>query len=218
MLFEGFAYIFFASLMFYMLVSKGKNIRLFILTIPIALIPYIQQSLYGGRGSIIFSIGIASIAYFILRRNEYMAMLMVAIFSIFFMANYDWFQMKWSCRIPVWKDMLFSLKDHPFIGVGFNHSLAIDNMMISKSWGRTWIFKHNDYLNLLQVLGTFAIIPIIMFIKEIWSNIKNSVYIIPVLTIAILCFVQATMCFGDRALVSICILALAVIESKKEGL
>ncbi len=222
LMFEGFAYIFFGSAMFYVLVSKGRNLRLFFLTLPIALIPYIKYSLHSGRGSIVFAMAIALIIYLIIKR-QYKWAFVVALFAIDIVVwKFAWFKMKWACRPPLWKDMIYSLNMknpgialHPFIGSGFNKFLMPDNMMVSTSWGKTWLFKHNDYLNAMIILGVFAIAPIIDFMSEIFNRVKNSIYLIPVLTIAILCFVQATICFGDRALAVICILGLSVTENKK---
>jgi hypothetical protein len=201
--------------MFYVLVSKGKNLRLFFVTLPIALIPFFKLSVYSGRGSIVFAMAIAAIIY-LLMRKKYGWSLVIALLSLdLFIYKFVWFKMKFACRIPLWKDMFLDLWQHPFIGTGFNKLLIPDNMMISTSWGKTWLFKHNDYLNIVGVLGVFAIIPVLIFIRRIILQTKNSLYLIPVIGIAILCFVQMTIFSGDMALVIVCFLSLAYIENER---
>jgi hypothetical protein len=222
LMFEGFGYIFFGCVMFYVLVSKGKNLRLFFITLPISLIPFIKNTLYSGRGSILFALAIAVIFYLI-KNKQYKWALVVFLFALDLLIwKYSWFTMKFRCRLPLWYDMIYStditnpgITLHPFIGSGFNKFLKPDNMMVSTSWGKTWLFIHNDYLNAIKILGVFFIAPLFLFINEIYDRVKNSIYLIPVLTILVLCFVQATMCFGDRAVVIVCILALSVIEKER---
>jgi hypothetical protein len=129
--------------------------------------------------------------------------------------------MKFACRLPMWKDMIFSdlqfppigIKQHPFMGHGFNQLLIPDNMMCSTTWGKTWIFEHQDFLNALNVLGVFAIIPIALFIKQIIQKVIKSRYLIPVLAIVILMCVQMTLFVGDRALAIVSFLSVAYIET-----
>ena len=225
LMFEGFAYVFFGCLTFQTLTAKGTNLRLFFLTLPIALIPYVKQSLYSGRGSIVFAMAGAFIIFCFLRGRRDLAYLMAILAATFLVLKFDWFCMKFACRIPIWKDMIFSQNPspicsgialHPFVGQGFNRLLVPDNMLISTSWGKTWLWMHNDYLNLIRILGISAIIPIALFIKTMLKRVRDSFYLIPVLGIAILCFVQATVMQGDRALAVMCILALAYVETYKE--
>jgi hypothetical protein len=221
LMFEGFGYVFFGSLLFYVLVAKGRNLRLFYITLPIALLSTIKSFLYSGRGSIVFALALALIIYWIVNKRYALAG-MVAVLSIIFLAvNMKWFTMKFACRIPIWHDMIFSrlrfppigIIQHPFIGHGFNQLLVPDNMMCSTSWGKTWIFKHQDFLNAINILGIFCIIPIVMFIKQIIEKVRKSKYLIPVLTICILMCVQMTIFSGDRALAIVTFLSVAYIET-----
>lgn len=221
LMFEGFGYVFFGCLLFYFLVTKGRNLKLFYLTLPIALLTTIKSFLYSGRGSIVFALALALIIYCLIHK-KYGWALVIALFSIDFLIwQFPWFKMKFACRIPMWKDMIFSdlqfppigIKQHPFIGHGFNQLFIPDNIMCSTTWGKTWLFKHQDYLNAINILGMFAIVPMVMFIKQIIERVKESRYLIPVLTILILGMVQMTLFSADRALAIVSFLGLAFIES-----
>src|SRR4030043_1089281 len=130
LLFEGFAYVLFGSVMFYTLVTKGRNLKLILITLPIALIPFIKFSLHHGRGSIVFAIAIA-VVLFCVKHRKYGWALAITIFALdFFIWKFAWFKMKFACRIPLWHDMIFStdmtnpgIKLHPFVGSGLNHFL-----------------------------------------------------------------------------------------------
>jgi hypothetical protein len=220
LMFEGFGYVFFGALLFYTLVNKGSNLKLFYITLPIALLWTIKTFIYSGRGSVVFALAIALIIYLIVHKKLWFVLLVTVFAFAFFIVNREWFVMKFACRIPIWKDMIFSrlqfppigIIQHPFMGHGFNQLLIPDNIMCSNTWGKTWLFKHNDYLNVINILGVFVIIPIVMFMKQIISTVKESGYLIPVLTIAILMFVQMTIMTGDRALAITSFLALAYVE------
>lgn len=215
MMFEGFIYVFAGCLLFSVVASKAKNLRLLFLTLPFCLLKTIDSFIYSGRGSIIFAIAIALIVYLLMNKKFTWASAILTASIFFFILKHDWFLMKWRCRLPLWHDMYFNLWKHPFIGTGFNKLLVPDNMMVSASWGRTWLFKHNDYLNILNVLGVFAIIPITMFMWNVLNIVKRSWYFVPCLGIAILMFVQMTIFRGDMALAIVVFLGLAVVENKE---
>jgi len=220
LMFEGFGYVFFGSLLFYTLVNKGRNLRLFYLTLPIALLPTIKSYLYSGRGSILFALALALIIYWIANRKYMLAGLMAIIALEFLYIKLDWFKMKFACRLPMWYDMIYSnqkfppigITQHPFIGHGFNQLLIPDNIMCSTSWGRTWLFKHNDPLNIINILGVFVIIPLGLFIDQIIQKVKKSRFLVPILAVIIVGFVQMTLFSGDRALAITAFLALTYIE------
>jgi Ca2+/Na+ antiporter len=88
-----------------------------------------------------------------------------------------------------------------------------DNIMCATTWGKTWLFKHQDYLNVINILGVFSIIPMAMFLKQTIQKVIKSRYLIPILTICILMCVQMTIFSGDRALSIISFLSVAYIET-----
>lgn len=222
LMFEGFGYIFFGSLLFHTLVNNGKNLKLFYITLPIMLIPTIKLFLYSGRGSIIFAIGMAVIIYLIKVKKYKLATLAALIVANVLAWNWPWFYMKWACRIPVWSEQIFGrftfpavgIKQHPFIGHGFNKLFCPDFSLYILQFDCI-LLQHNDYLNIINILGIFSVIPIVMFLRHIYGIVKDSWYLIPVLSIAILCFVQMTIFLGDKALAIVSFLSLAVVENQR---
>jgi len=215
LMFEGFIYILCGAALFTTLVQKATNLRLFYITIPIALIPAAREFIYSGRGSVVFAVALAVMIYMLIKKRYLLVALAGTITGAFLLKNLAWFKMKFACRIPLWKDMFLDALKHPFIGDGFNKLLTPDNMTISMSWGKTWLFKHNDYLNIIGVLGFVALIPIVLFIVKIFSIVRTSWFSVGVMAILILCFVQMTIFSGDRALAIVAFLALAVTENER---
>jgi hypothetical protein len=215
LMFEGFGYVFFGSLIIHTLVEKSRNIRLLYFAIPFALYQSIISGVQGGRGSIVFAFAIGFIIFLILRKKYFYTAFLVMAALAFLYIKHDWFSMKFNCRIPLWKDMFFQIWEHPFIGSGFNKLFRPDNMTISTSWGNTWLFKHNDYFNILQVLGVFAAIPIAMFLRQVIQTVRRSWYIAPIIGVMVLCFVQMTMFDGDKALSILGFTALAITENER---
>jgi len=214
LMFEGFGYVFFGCMLVSSLITKSLNIRWMYITLPIAVIPYINQSMYCGRGSIVFSISIATVIYFMLKQKKWIAFSVASLSLCALLFNLPWFAMKFECRIPVWEQLIGDILQHPFIGQGFNHLLAPDNMMISTSMD-TWIFKHNDYLNIMQCLGVVVMFPILFFIKRLISVTRRSWRIIPVLSIVIVSFFQMTMFQANNALIVLCLISLMYVESER---
>lgn len=212
LMFEGFAYLFFGVLLLLMLIAKTTNFRILYLALPFSLYPSIVNGIQGGRGSLIFAMAMGFIIFLSLRkRYTEMALIAMSCVALLFI-KHDWFAMKFSCRIPLWIDMFKSCLEHPIIGHGFNKLLTPDNMKLSLSWGSTWLFIHNDYLNAMNIFGFLVIVPITMFLYQVVSILRRSWYIAPVIGIIILCFFQMTMFDGNKALSIIACLALAITE------
>jgi len=238
LLFEGWVYPFCGCAIFVLLVNKGRNLRLMWVTLPLALIPGIEYAIKGGRGSAIFALGIASLAYFF-SKNKKVGFLILFLLASFFLINKDWFMKKWDCRVPLWYDMTFQKPEnpvgiqdvllqkpfeqythgvinHPLLGHGYNKLILRDNFFLSTSWGETGLYRQNDYINIAHAMGALIWIPLGMFMWRIFTQVKGSWFLIPCLTIAILSFVQLTMFWGSNALFVVCMLALVYGESLKK--
>ena len=220
LLFEGFIYVFCGCLLFYTLVCKATNLRLYYIALPVCLWNFINYSIAGGRCSLIVAMVMGFVVYLIVKKRYQIASLLTLIGLNFALWNIDWLIMKWSCRIPIWHDLIFSkvsnigILQHPFIGHGYNKLVLPDGMMFSTQL-EGYLFQHNDYLNIMNILGILAVIPIAMFMWQVLKIVKRSWYLAPIVGIAILCFVQMTIFSGDKALAIVVFLALAVIENER---
>lgn len=217
---EAFMYCLAAVILLKTIIEFTKNVKLLYVTLPIAAIPWILKQAHGGQISLILSLAVAVMVWAFMNKRRILAYLILSIMALAITVNFDWVVMKFSCRPYVWKDLLFIIKQHPFIGTGFNRYLSADNMIWVKlingiNYG--YIFRHNDYLSIAAFLGLPILIPIGMFLKQLWQDFRRTYFFIPVLTMMLLCFVQMTMFKADRALFVIASLGLFYQEIK-EGL
>ena len=210
---EGFSYIFFSALLFYVIVTKATNLRLLIFALPLAMKPWLDKMIYCGQMTPILAVGVGFFTYFIYKRQFKWAIFtaLVAIDVVLF--NREWLMMKFECRPYVWGEMLSQIKNHPFVGSGFNKLLLPDNMMVISTWGNTWLYRHNDPLSLMAYVGVFAIIPIVLFIKELSTRFKRTWFIAPLVAVVVLCSFQVTFIFPTRVAVILVSLAWFYVES-----
>ena len=210
---EGFSYIFFSALLFYIVVKKSTNLRLLLFVLPVVGKDWFARMMHGGQMSPILALGVGFIVYLIYKKR-YKWALFVGIVALDIMVyNYDWLMMKFTCRPYIWKDLLGRIIDHPFIGNGFNKLLIPDNLIKVKAWGNTWLYRQNDFLSLMAYIGAFAIIPIGLFIKELAVRFKRTWFIAPLVAYCVLCFFQVTFVHPDRTSIILLSLAWFYVES-----
>ena len=210
---EGFGYVFFASLLFYIVTTKATNLRLLAIALPIAAWNWIDVMFYCGQMTPILALGVGFFTFLLYKRKFKWAMLVALIAMNIIAWNYKWVLMKFACRPHIWLDLILKIKEHPFVGSGYNKLLIPDNLVNIKTWGNTWLYRHNDPLSLLAYIGVFAIIPIVMFVRELLVRFKGTWFIAPTVAICALCAIQVTFIFGDKASIILLSLSWMYIES-----
>jgi len=231
---EGFAYVFFSCLLFYIVVTKATNIRLLIFTLPIAMTPWIVKMLYCGQMTPILAAGLGFFV-FLLYKRKFKWAIFVALVAIDVMVwNRRWLIMKFECRPHVWMELCRIIQNPPYIGSffiekirngpmtflvgsGFNKLLIPDNLISIRSWGGNWLFRHNDPLSLMAYIGVFAIIPVVIFVKDLYIRFKRTWFIAPLVAYCALCCFQVTFIRPDKVAIILLSLSWMWIESKKEG-
>lgn len=230
---EGFTYIFFACVLFYIVVTKATNVRLLLFTLPIAMKNWVSVMLYCGQMTPLLAVGVGIFIYLLCKRQTKWA-IFVALVGLNIVAwNYKWLMMKFSSRPHVWMELFRFIKNPPYIGSffievfrhdwfnfivgsGFNKLVVADNMLSIRTWGGNWLFRHNDILSLMAYIGVFAIIPIILFVKELFIRFRGTQFISLLVAVVVLCNIQITFTRPDRVAVILLVLAWCYIEAKKE--
>jgi len=214
MLHEGFGYIFFACLLFYIVTTKATNLRFLLFTIPIVIWKaWLPKMIYHGQMTPILALGVGFFAYLLYKKQFKWATFIALVALDFMVFNRKWVIMKFTCRPHVWWDLILRIKEHPFVGSGFNKLLVPDNLIVVKTWGSTWLYRHNDFLSLMAYIGAFAIIPIVMFIRELFIRFKKTWFVAPLVAFCALCLFQITFIYADRVIVILLSLSWMFIES-----
>jgi len=217
-MFEGFIYMLCGIALFYSIVRYSKNPKFIFLLLPVAFYPITKNHIYGGRITIPAAFFISLIIYLFLNRKIIIASLLSLVSVITAISIWPWVQMKFACRPYVWIELLKQIKDHPFVGSGFNHTLYPDNMMWVREINSTtygWIYRHNDFLSIGAYLGIIASVFIIWFVIENFKRIGISIYLIPFLTIVLTSFFQMTLFLPTMAAICIVIVAICIKETQK---
>jgi len=212
---EGFIYILFGTLLFWVIATRGKNLSLLWITVPIALVPLYQKSVYCGQMSYLMALGLAIVIYSFIRGYIKVGILATLIIAIIAVLNYDWLCLKFNCRPYVWIQLCKEILKHPFVGSGFNKYLLPDNMIWVEKIGTIeygWLFRQNDYLSIGAFLGFPILIPIIGFISTLIMKFKKSWKIIPILSFVLVCFFQITMFEPYKAFIIVTILGALQVE------
>ena len=230
---EGFAYIFFACLLFYIVATKATNLRLLVFTLPVVAKVWYSEIMYCGQMTPLLAVGLGFFV-FLLYKRKFKWAIFVALVAIDIMVwNRAWIILKFRCRPYVWLELCKYIRNPPYIGSffiekirncplsfmvgsGFNKLVVPDNMIAVSTYGNYWLFKHNDYLSLMAYIGVFAIIPVALFIKELFVRFKRTWFIAPLVAYCALCFFQITFSEPDRVAIILLSMAWCWIEAKKE--
>lgn len=231
---EGFSYIFFSSLLFYIVVTKATNIRLLVFSLPVISILWIKQMLFFKQFTPILALGVG-IFFYLVYRKKYKWSILIALLALNVIAwKYPWITMKFKCRPYVWKELIEYIKHPPFIGSvfienyrnsslsfivgsGYNKLVIPDNLIVIKAWGNTWLYRHNDILSLMSYIGVFALIPIVLFVKELFVRFRPKWYIIPLVAVITLCSFQITFIYPERVAIILLGLSWCYVESDNKG-
>lgn len=131
--------------------------------------------------------------------------------SAFILFNFKSMWGKLIIRPEVWWITIKEIIRSPFIGLGFDNSLA-NNMVYSKV-NVGWTFRHNDYLNIARDLGLPFMIILIIGVWKIMKKSRLNYLSVAILTLLIASFFQTSMYFSRIAGTAIILLALKYSES-----
>lgn len=222
---EGFIYIFFGALLFKTIAEYGRNLRLLYITVPLSLIPTINDMAYHGQISMLGAFVLSGVIYLCFTKRVKFAVILTLLFLLFgaFVrlggANlniYQWIHMKFVCRPYVWVELSKQIIEHPIVGSGFNKFLLPDDMVWVRQIGTVvygWLYRHNDYLSIAAFIGLPVLIPIVMILKGIFMRLQRFVYIVPFMAFCICSFFQITMFQPEKALPIIVLTALFYVET-----
>lgn len=204
-------YIFFGSLLFKLIVEYSSNLKWLYLTLPIASSAWIKDILHGGQVSLAFSIGLGVLIYLALLKEYRIFFFILSVIGLCVVIDFKWICMKWVCRPYIWIELMREWTEHPFVGSGFNKYFIPDNVTWIRQIGTVtygWLYRHNDPLSIGAFLGSPILIPLFMFLKDLFHRFKRSVYVIPFMAFLILCCFQITFFRADKALIVITSTAL----------
>ncbi len=200
---EGFLYILFGIFFLIVAVRYSRNLKFLFLFLPIVFLPYLKNVFVlksieqSTRFTILGTSLILFSAYFLIKRNYWLTLLLSSVLFLTLFKYWHIIKLNFSCRPDLWKVLLLKIKEHPFIGHGFNHTLSPDNMTFHQYWG--WLYNHNDYLAIASYLGIFATLFIAIFILVTIRKIGINLYLPLFLTLTIVPFFQMTMFDIDKA-------------------
>jgi len=217
-MFEGFIYILCGFLLFRSLITHTKQPLLYLILLPISLIPLLKTGLYTGSTTLGAALAVSLTIYLFIKKEKLLGFLAGITGITIALLIWPWIQMKFICRPYLWIELLKRIGEHPFVGQGFNHTLQPDSMIWIRQIGAVvygWIYAHNDYLHLASCLG-FIVLPLLCwFVVETIRRIGNTIYLIPFLTIAIASFFQITMFLPNKA--ALCLVVASVCISQRRA-
>lgn len=219
-MFEGFIYILFGILFLRSIVAYSTNPKFLLFLIPAAMIPTIEGSVYGGRMTIPAALFISVVIWLFLNRKILLASILTMALGITASSMWPWVMSKFECRPYVWTELSLRIKEHPFIGSGFDNTLNINNMIWVRKIGAIiygWIYRHCDPLSLAAYLGAIVLIFLGWFFIEILFRAGKTYYLIPFLTIALVSIFQMTFFYPDKAAICLVIIGVCIRQTDKKG-
>ena len=222
-MFEGFVYVLFGVILFITVVKHASNTKFLLCSVLVALIPVLGKLHDEVNVSLLASVGIATLVYLVLNKQWVKARTLAAlsVFPIYF--KWDHIMMKWQSRPQMWRTLFEDMISNPTFGSGFNNTLKPENMVLLSygnrqhpDWVYGWTFRHNDILSIGAYLGVVAFIAVLWFCLDCFKQTKRSVWIIPMLTIFLMCNFKMTFFYPERAAICIVLMALGIKSTTKE--
>jgi len=216
MMFEGFIFIFCGSLLLFSIMRFATNLKFVFLLLPIAVAPLVNEYAYGGRMTIPLGIALSVIIYLFLTNRRKIASIISLVGLISLIPTWSWMKMKFACRPLVWQELLTQIKENPISGTGFNQTLSPDNMVFVRPEDFGWIYRHNDILSITAYLGIIAGVLLFWFITQSFIQIGKSIYLIPFLSIILICSFQMTFFTPDKGALCLLIGSISLMETYKK--
>jgi hypothetical protein len=213
---EGFIYILAGAMLFITIVRYSSNAKLILILaglvsiIPIKFMLSVNSPVSLGL-ALLLSIGI----YLILHKKTRLLLDFFIVGMITAIINWNFMIAKATSRPQIWLEALRLIKQHPFLGRGFNQTVMPDGLIPVGVWG--WVYVHNVFLTVWMSLGIIGLIAVLWFIIDCLRSIKKTVYLIPFLFIVFLCNFKEIMLLPERALIVIVVSSCCVrLTLKKE--
>ena len=214
-MFEGFIYILAGCLLFLTIVKCASNARMILLSAFTASIPIIWN-MFALRSEVSILLAFAITLCVYLVANKYYKILGLILFlgGAISVLHWSHFVNKASTRPLCWIATFKEIAQHPFVGRGFSNTIMSDGLLyVEKLY---WVYRHNDFLMAWSALGIVAFITLVWFVISSLKTIGKSVYLIPFLTIILLCNFKEMMLLPDKATVCIVIGACCVRATIKK--
>ncbi len=213
---EGFIYILMGCVLFFTVVRYSVNYRLILLASLISFIPSVHFMLKVGSPVSLGLSLIMALSIWLLLNKKYRILGDISIVAILTaILNWNFIVAKGTCRPEIWLACLKNIKQHPFIGYGFNDTVMPDGLFRVGSWN--WVYRHNNYLYIWEALGVVAFIAVLWWTVDCARRIGKTVYLIPFLFLVFLCNLKETMLLPERAVVVIVIAACCIKSTLKKG-
>jgi hypothetical protein len=205
---EGFIYILAGAMLFITIVRYSSNAKLILIMAGLAsFIPIKYMLSVGSPVSLGLALCLSVGIYLILHKKTRFIFNFLIIAGITAVVNWKFIISKGTCRPQIWMETLRLIKQHPFLGIGFNQTVMPDGLIPVGPWG--WVYVHNVFLTVWMSLGIVALIAVLWFVIDCLRSIKKTIYLIPFLFIVFLCNFKEIMLLPERA--AIVIVALSCI-------
>lgn len=228
---EGFIYLFCGAIFLKLFVEHVKDIKPFYFILPLCFIPWLTQnsvspmlwanpgnimvqpwSIANSRFTILFSFVISTIIYLFIKKKNKTGIVLCSLMSLIAVLKWQAICLKFACRPVIWIDMFHKIKEHPFVGTGFNKTLISPDMMWVDYQSYGYVLKHNDYGALAMNLGIIPVIILGVFLVRIYLKIYKQKIAIPFLAFCICSFFQSTVYSVYHDVVISSIVGMALIK------
>jgi hypothetical protein len=216
---EGFIYILFGALLLTTAVRYGKNLNCASVLIPVAAYPVLKYMVESQQYTLLLASLLALVGYLVVKGRPRWALGILLPLLMVAVLKHEYLLRHFACRPEVWGQMIRSVSDHPWVGIGFNHYLTPDNMVFCHKLGLPyygWIYAQNDYLNLAMLLGVPALAGALWFTGEALWQARRTWRVVLVAALAVTSCFQITMFQLDKASIILVILAWAIVQSKNK--
>lgn len=212
---EGFIYILAGYMLFITIIRYSKNYNfILIMALLVSIVPIKFILSVGSTGSLSVALALSILTYLVLNKKMRFLIDSLIIGIISFAINWKYIFAKSVCRPQIWIASLKEIKQHPFLGIGFNQTVMPDGLFPVEPWG--WVYKHNVFLTIWSSLGIVALIAIIWFVVDSLRQIGKTIYLIPFLFLVLFCNMKETMLIPERAGIVIVILACCIRGTLKK--
>jgi len=162
---------------------------------------------FTGLFALIIAVGI----YLLIHKRKWGVLWLLA-WGVYIFFRKEIFLYKAGLRLDIYIATLKEIMKHPYLGWGFDNTMG-NNMIVVRD---QFIYRHNDYLNIIKDLGIpFGIVGI-AFLYNALKNVKKDYLWVSVLVVLISCMTWTSMYFVRIACVGIVLLALKEREKWKK--
>lgn len=215
---EGFIYIICGAIFLNIVVRYSKNIKFIYLLSPVLLMPWFFEFSKDHHLTPFVALFLSLIIYSVIKKRLWVSFLLLAPGLVYFYIKHTWVLSKFRFKIPMVKELVSQIIQHPFVGSGFNKTLNADNMVFLFK-ENLWLWKYNDFLNIGSQLGITALILCVLLAFKILNTMKSGVCFVLSLTLILIMSAQSIMFFVDKAVSYLLLTGMFVVNNyKKEAI